>query len=344
MSKYNNELLLIGPKQSSDGKIGGIVVLFENLLINLDNNKVKYSVADSNSANYSSKLSMFFYVVRKLITIGTYKHISLNGTAKDYLYFSPVLLVMRFIFRKSYSLRKFAGNFDEYHASLNFLSRFIINTLLKNSSANFFETLSLVQKFKKFNSNTFWFPNVRPIQNRRSLAYCTGEKFKLLFFSQVSTEKGVLDLIDAVKSMDNVELTIAGPISDDSLTRFDKLCPKNVNYVGMIDNDAVYDFISNFHCFILPTYYEGEGYPGAIIEAFMVGLPVISTNWRQIPELVESFGVLVEPKSIDQLIMAIDKVKGDHACFQEKSLERSIVFQDVPNTIKFLNKMGIKHI
>jgi glycosyltransferase involved in cell wall biosynthesis len=343
MSNFKCELLLIGPKQGESGKVGGVVVLFENLLLNLDKYQIRYIVADSNSSNYSSKLAMFFSVVKKIINIRAYSHISLNGTAKDYLFFSPILLIMNFFFRKTFSLRKFAGSFDEYHAALNPFNQFLINSLLKKSSANFFETISLVNKFEKFNRNTLWFPNVRPAQNLRSIPYEEGDKFRLLYLSQLITEKGILDLINAVKHMKDVELTVAGPISDDRLININDMCSGHISYAGMIDNLAVYDFISNFHCFVLPTYYKGEGYPGAIIEAFMIGLPVISTSWRQIPELVENSGVLIEPKSIVQLKEAIYRVKREHALFQIKSLKRSTAFQDVPNTINFLKKIDIEN-
>lgn len=339
MYKLKNELLLIGPRQAKNGKIGGVVVLFENLLLNLDRKQISYIIADSNSDNYSNKLTMFFNVINKIFKVGTYQHISLNGTAKDYLYFSPILLMINIIFGKQFSLRKFAGNFDEYHASLNVISRFFVNLLLKRSSVNFFETQSLVGKFKKFNKNTCWFPNVRPQQTIKSKSYTEGEEFKVLFCSQVSTEKGVLDLINAVKNMENVTLTIAGPISDITLINIEELCPENVKYVGVVDNEAIYDFISDYHCFVLPTYYEGEGYPGAIIEAFMVGLPVISTKWRQIPELVENSGILVEPRSIEYLIKAILDVRRKHSYFQKKSIERSAYFEDYPNTTIFLKKI-----
>ena len=58
---------------------------------------------------------------------------------------------------------------------------------------------------------------------------------------------------------------------------------------------------------ILPTYHEGEGYPGIILEAFSLGLPVISTNWNSIPEIVKhnENGLLVPIKDVDSLIKAI---------------------------------------
>ena len=58
---------------------------------------------------------------------------------------------------------------------------------------------------------------------------------------------------------------------------------------------------------MLPTFYEGEGYPGAIIEAFSLGLPVISTHWKAIPEIVkdQQTGILIEPNTVEAFVKAI---------------------------------------
>ena len=58
---------------------------------------------------------------------------------------------------------------------------------------------------------------------------------------------------------------------------------------------------------ILPTYHVGEGYPGIIIEAFSIGMPVISTYWNSIPELIShnKNGLLVPIKDLDSLVNSI---------------------------------------
>ena len=57
---------------------------------------------------------------------------------------------------------------------------------------------------------------------------------------------------------------------------------------------------------LLPTYWEGEGYPGIIIEALSVGLPILTTTWKQIPEMVNSdCAIMIKPKSIDELVFAL---------------------------------------
>ena len=65
---------------------------------------------------------------------------------------------------------------------------------------------------------------------------------------------------------------------------------------------------------ILPTFFKGEGYPGVIVEAFSLGLPVISTNWRCIPELITNDvnGYLVEAKSYEDLKGAVEAIGSDN--------------------------------
>ena len=58
---------------------------------------------------------------------------------------------------------------------------------------------------------------------------------------------------------------------------------------------------------VLPTKWRAEGYPGVIIEAFSVGIPVISTYNGGIPEIVlhGKNGLLVPPGNIKALLDAI---------------------------------------
>ena len=98
MSKEKPSLLLIGPREGVDGKIGGIVVLFENLLQNLSKNQDHISIVDSNASNYANSLTMFFNCIKNILRVGRYRHISLHGTAKDYLILGPFVLAISIIF------------------------------------------------------------------------------------------------------------------------------------------------------------------------------------------------------------------------------------------------------
>jgi glycosyltransferase involved in cell wall biosynthesis len=87
-----------------------------------------------------------------------------------------------------------------------------------------------------------------------------------------------------------------------------------VKYCGPIGNEEVIKTLMRYDVLLLPTYYEGEGYPGAILEAYCAGLPVISTRWGGIPEIVSAeTGILIEPRDPVDLAKAMQTlIDSDH--------------------------------
>jgi glycosyltransferase involved in cell wall biosynthesis len=332
----SKKILLIGPKNTLNGTPGGVTILFENLIDNIQNIN-DFIIVDSNAKNYSNRFMKFYTVVKSLLNLRSYTHVALNGTASDYLIFSPILLLITNLFSKTYSLRKFAGNFDEYYINSNNLKLFFLNNLLKKSSANFFETKSLVNFFIGHNKNTYWFPNVRPCQSLRAIEYNPSDNFNVLFLSQIFKEKGIEVLIEALSSFKNVKLNIAGPIIDKDLEYIKNFDRSNICYLGTIKNENVYNLMSNNHCLILPSFYPGEGYPGVIIEAFMVGLPVIVNKWNSLPELVEGHGVIIEQASVLHIQLGLKKIIREHKHYSQLSLKRGLVFGDLKNTNTYIN-------
>ena len=65
--------------------------------------------------------------------------------------------------------------------------------------------------------------------------------------------------------------------------------------------------LTQYDVLLLPTTWKTEGYPGIIIEAYSVGIPVVSTKIGGIPEIVEHGynGILIEPHNTDELLSAI---------------------------------------
>jgi glycosyltransferase involved in cell wall biosynthesis len=154
----------------------------------------------------------------------------------------------------------------------------------------------------------------------------TEATYKILYLSNLYKEKGYLDVLEAMlilkqRGRPEVELHIAGaflPVSqkqqdmqyfNDFLLRHDLT---NVTYHGVKVGDDKWGLIAACDIFILPTYYENEGQPISIIEAMAYGLPVITTDFRGIPSLVEHevSGLFVETKDpagiADAIIQLID--------------------------------------
>jgi glycosyltransferase involved in cell wall biosynthesis len=71
----------------------------------------------------------------------------------------------------------------------------------------------------------------------------------------------------------------------------------------------------------IPAYYRGalavayvslfEGFGLPIVEAFNCGVPVITSNVSAMPEVAAGGGLIVDPRSVEEIRSALDRVTGD---------------------------------
>ena len=334
-----SKLLILGPLQDKHiNKPGGIVVLFNDILKQLKGNKVEFKVIDTNICNYKNRwfglLSIYFKIIFFSVK---FDHISLHGTAKDYLYIAPMVTLISKIFIKKCSLRKFAGNFDTYYASSNFLSKFTLRLTLKYSDYIFFETKKLCAFFQNYNNNVFWFPNVRDIKQKSFVNKEFCEKY--VFISSVKRTKGIYEIVKVFSELPNkYTIDIFGPIEDEGLNAGDIEISENIRYRGSVDSSEVPKILDRYNVLLLPTFHPGEGYPGVIIEAFAAGLPVITTRWNSIPEMViDGYnGRLIDPKNFNQLKDCITEINKEYLKLSKNSYDSFVNYDSFDQTRLFL--------
>ena len=135
-------------------------------------------------------------------------------------------------------------------------------------------------------------------------------------FSRVMKEKGIEDAIEAIQhinaeeSRETCKLDIYGRIDESYKERFESLMDKvtpAVRYMGMIPYDESVKAISGYYALLFPTYWNGEGFPGTIVDAFSAGLPVVATDWNCNREIIdnEKNGIIYPSGKIKNLIDAI---------------------------------------
>ena len=156
---------------------------------------------------------------------------------------------------------------------------------------------------------------------------------RFVFVGHVRSEKGVLELIAAGEKLEGeVVVDVFGTLGHDiDLLAFAGL--SRVRYMGSLKPEDVHDTLCRYDCLVLPSYYEGEGHPGVILEAYAAGLPVVATRWRAIPELVDdgSCGLLVEPRDPDSLYDGMLSLVEDGelcACLRAGVRDKRGVFSD----------------
>lgn len=316
--------------KSDPSKTGGVVVLFEQWLNFCSSiNNITFTTIDSNKSNYPNKIFGLFTIIREIINFAIDKNykkiIVLHSTYFDILVLAPIILILKKLFKYKFVIRKFAGNFDELYKNSNRITKSFLKLVISKADIVLWESNALVSFGGKMNSHSYWFPNVRfPSENHRNPE--RKYSYKFVFISRVEKEKGVLELVKCISDLGlPYYLDIYGPLKD---INSNDLQSVNVSYKGTLSPENVSKTLCEYDVLCLPTYWDGEGYPGIIIEAFSAGLPVISTFKGGIPELIENNfnGFLIKPKDILDLRNAIIKFSEDN--YYELSHNASQSFEE----------------
>ena len=199
----------------------------------------------------------------------------------------------------------FGGNFDVFHNS-GWFRKMIIDYVLSKCCLLFLQTEHLVGKYNK-KYNVVHLPTCRysdfEFSDRKY------EK-KFVFLGHIKRSKGVSVILDAISGLNNIQIDFYGPLQGFSENDLKTSCSK---YCGVIKREDTVDILSRYDFLLFPTFYDGEGYPGVILESYAASTPVISTKWRSIPELVNEgeTGFLIEAENEHELIDVISNIDKD---------------------------------
>ena len=339
----NPKLLIIGsvPHYNKPDTFGGTTVLMQNLVNFLDSNKShKFKLIQSNKfIKRGSYLTNFFYVLLNvIIKLPFYDILMVNVSRNGAFIIAPILFLYSKILRKKFVFRMFGGDLIELLNTQNkILVRFFNYTIMK-SDLFFVQTIKIKNILSNVNTNLAWLPTSRKLKTNTVSNYFYNKRF--VFISHVKEEKGIIEIIKAFNDLDSsYTVDIYGPKKDDVLEKYN--LPANLNYRGTLNPSSVMDTIKKYDVLLLPTYWEGEGYPGIIIEAFSQGKPVISTHWKSIPEIVnDKLGFLIEPKNHIELKNAITSFNKKN--YQDYSKNALLQFNKFNSEI--VNKKIVKDI
>jgi glycosyltransferase involved in cell wall biosynthesis len=75
-----------------------------------------------------------------------------------------------------------------------------------------------------------------------------------------------------------------------------------VEILGFVSAERKFQALRDADLFCFPSYYLAEGQPASLIEAMAFGLPIVTTRWRAIPEMLpEDYPGFVSPKSPEEI-------------------------------------------
>ena len=234
----------------------------------------------------------------------------------------PILLLAR-IFRVPSVIKIFGTSFPDYFVTLEPFRRRIVLRLMRGVDFILPETGMLAKWFTReagFDaSKVLQLPNVIPDDLIGPLTDKGEISGKCVFVGQIKREKGVFDIMEAVCGSGGIRCDFYGPIVNRDREAFlsGVSGSKLLEYRGIADPRKIGETIARYDMLLLPTYHGGEGYPAVILEAFAAGVPVVTTRWRSIPEIVENgvTGLLVPVESPGELCAAVERLAADHALY-----------------------------
>jgi glycosyltransferase involved in cell wall biosynthesis len=148
------------------------------------------------------------------------------------------------------------------------------------------------------------------------------EVFRVLYLAHCMREKGVFDAIAGVQlanqrlakqnSPISIQLLVAGSfVSAEEWAEFTRIQsqstnPGSVQYLGFVSGEQKMKALRNADLFCFPTYFQNENQPVNLIEAMAFGLPIVTTQWRSLPEmLLPQYPGIVDIRSPEKIADAI---------------------------------------
>jgi len=155
----------------------------------------------------------------------------------------------------------------------------------------------------------------------------------ILHLGTLHPRKNILRLLEAFGSLTrdfpDLHLVLAGKrgwLYKEILSQAEGLGGR-VHFPGYIASEDLLLLLRKARLFILPSLYEGFGFP--ILEAMAAGTPVVCSNASALPEVAGDAALLFDPHDVEAMRETMRRVLGDEALraeLIERGLERVKVF------------------
>ena len=328
-----NKVLLIGPLSPP---INGVSVCNDKII---QKQTESFQVSYINTADevFSEKLGSFS--LKKLVStikqyIYLYKiiqveivYLTIGQTFFGTVKYLPFLLFSKILGKKR--IIHIHGNYlkTEFE-NLKGLKKMLFKFTVKLASSGIVLSNKLKENLTPFlkNKNIHVLPNFVDDEifsiKKSDIEKKDFKTLKILFLSNLMVEKGILDLLNSLKILQekniDFEAKIAGNIDKDIeslvLSKIDNL--KNVSYLGVVRGVQKKEILLNANTFVFPTFYKMEGQPISLLEAMGFGNIILTTNHAGISNIVKKEnGFFIKknsPKDISEKFITLSNTLSEH--------------------------------
>ena len=302
----------IGSKEQFAGELTKNKIIIEKLSEYCDNNKKQLTCIDTYRSNHSliKKIKVIFKVIYFIF-------FSINS--QFVISTSPVNI---------YSLLR-GFNICPFHHDITYMAvGGVLGRLLlehKFDSKRFrkikritVEGNLIKEQLKKCGFNDVIVTgNYKHITKLPKIEKYNDNKIHFMFFSRITKSKGcdlIMECINELNDLgykDKYQVDFFGNVRDlyqAKFTSFVESTP-NVHYKGTVDLSDFnsYLILSKYHYMLFPTFWDGEGFPGVIIDSYISGVPMIASDWSLNTEYIINgyTGIIVKSKDKDSLLDAM---------------------------------------
>lgn len=237
------------------------------------------------------------------------------------------LVILGTLMRKKVAIYVHGGGFDVYWNRRSRFSRWLITRCLRQAHRVIFQTELVTKAMHPFLPAATRIPNwTRGVDVNDRPKPSSG--FHFYYVGEIRKEKGIEDLLKAFRELHHerpdISLDLIGPVRlefEDSFRETLGDTP-DVKLHGELNHSKTIEVINKCDALVFPTQFPGEGYPGAVIEAFVRGIPVIATAWRSIPEIVTDGvnGLLIGIDCVqEELLRSMKLIASDHSLYSRLS-------------------------
>ncbi len=302
-SEKTKPVLFIGPVSPP---ISGPGIKNRNMIDEMK--KMGINIYVINTINWKKRIFVFLFK----IVFNKYDRVILSVSANGRWLTTPILWVKSLLFQDfKYVVIPAGGGLYKDLTDSNILKQNLELLFLSKADVIFAQTKELTHNLKKIKrlNKIMYFPNFKKkvVIEKKDV---NNKSFRIVFASRVKKTKGVELAIEAINDLiieENIKITfdIYGPIQKGYEENFLEFINryKFVDYKGILEPETISDVISAYNLFLFPTYWENEGFPGVLLDAYIAELPVVASDWCYNSEIVKNKenGYIFKPRDKNDL-------------------------------------------
>ncbi|WP_342349997.1 glycosyltransferase [uncultured Nitrospira sp.] len=268
-------ILLIGPLPPP---LGGATVLFNQLVGDLtERNDLSVEVINTTRTDRTPAKNLM-QGLRSLVSLmRRIRHVDVVGfhaSIRGAVLFGPVFAFVCYVFGRPWIFRGFGGFYPDWYGTAPAPIRWIFRNTVLAADIVLFETRRSVDFFCALSRQpVYWYSNSRTLPSVLPVNKESQQRGarRFLYLGHVTEMKGVDDLIQVSREIENAMVDVYGPLTG-TVTEED-FVGSGANYLGEVSPEAVPRLLQGYDVLVLPSRCPTEGYPCVVLEAFMLGMP-----------------------------------------------------------------------